>query len=111
MPIYHCFYVGFDNKVVETLSMKSPSATAMLEEAERLLGSNSTVAGIEIWKGGRLDRKVWLKRSARIEGELLTRALNHRHLPSCGPLRTGLPSDECWSGAMAAPTKVIVVRK
>jgi hypothetical protein len=43
----------------------------MLEEAERLLGSNSTVAGIEIWKGGRLHRKVWLKRSARIEGEFI----------------------------------------
>lgn len=61
MPLYNCFYVNTDNKVVGTRSVKSPSSEAAMERARQLVGSDSSVAGIEIRKGGRLDWKVWLR--------------------------------------------------
>jgi hypothetical protein len=55
--------------VVEKRAVKSSSASTALDEAKRLVGTNASIAGIEIRKGGRLDRKVWLGRS--IKGENL----------------------------------------
>ena len=62
MPLFHCFYVSVDNKVMEAGSIRSASAASAVEQAALPARHNSVIAGIEIWRNGRLDHKVWLSR-------------------------------------------------